>query len=75
MQKFTAWAINTGDGLLGRYYFERGDLPLSSDGCRTALFRTRKVAREHQRKAFKYYAPEDWKPKVVKVEVIISEAK
>ena len=71
MKTFTAWAIDSqspeGHGLLGRYFFGY-DIPPSSEGCRIALFKTRRLAREHCKK-ITYLG--DWKPKATKVKVTI----
>lgn len=43
------WAIDMRgpDGsYIGVFWFERGELPAHLDGCRIALFRTRRLARE-----------------------------
>lgn len=50
---FQAWAIdirpNDGHGLIGRYWWFDGcypNIPKHMEGCRFALFKTRKLARE-----------------------------
>lgn len=74
MKEFTAWAIDTqsteGHGLLGRYFFAH-NIPPSAEGCVTALFNTRAIARQCLKERFKDYTPPDWKPRVVKVKVAI----
>ena len=76
MEEFTAWAIDTqspeGHGLLGRYFFSY-PIPASAEGCLTALFRTRQIAREHRNRMFTWEG-DGWKPKVIKVKVVISES-
>lgn len=48
-KEFLAWAINTRSsechGFLGRYAFY-DDIPLHMEGCKVALFKTRKEAKE-----------------------------
>ena len=77
MKEFTAWAIDTqsteGHGLLGRYFFTH-NIPPSAEGCVTALFRTRNIARKHRKYHFLLFTPSTWKPKVIKVKVLITEA-
>ena len=74
-EQFTAWAIDTqspeGHGLLGRYFFS-SPIPMlpSSEGCKTALFKSRQIAREY-RNRISTYEGDTWKPKVVKVTVTI----
>jgi len=53
MRKFIAWAVESrskeGHGLLGRYWKfgnSHQDIPPHLEGCVTALYRTRKLARE-----------------------------
>lgn len=74
MKEFTAWAIDTqsteGHGLLGRYFFSH-DIPPSAEGCKTALFKTREIARQYRRESFRDYTPSTWRPKVIKVKVSI----
>ena len=76
MSEFTAWAIDTrspeGHGLLGRYFFGYRNIPPSSEGCETALFKTRKIAREH-RKRMATYSGDTWKPRVIRVKVTVCE--
>ena len=50
---FTAWAIDTrseeGHGLIGRYWWFNGkfpEIPPHLEGCKTALFKTRALARQ-----------------------------
>lgn len=75
MKEFTAWAIDTqsteGHGLLGRYFFAH-NIPPSAEGCKTALFKTRREAREARKRVFNDYTPSTWRPKVIKVRVIIT---
>ncbi len=74
--QFTAWAIDTrsteGHGLLGRYFFSH-NIPPSAEGCVTALFKTRAIARQYLRESFKDYKPLNWKPRVIRVSVSIRE--
>ena len=74
MKVFEAWAIDTrsteGPGLLGRYFFSH-DIPPSAEGCVTALFMTRPLARQALKEKFKQYKPSWWSPKVVRVKVTI----
>lgn len=76
-KEFMAWAIDTrsteGHGLLGRYFFAY-NIPPSVEGCKIALFETRAIARQHCKERFADYTSPTWKPKVVKVKVIIQEA-
>jgi hypothetical protein len=50
---FIAWAINAnsdeGHGFIGRYWWftKRADMPVHMEGCKVALFKTRKLAREN----------------------------
>lgn len=78
MKEFTAWAVDTrsteGHGLLGRYFFNH-NIPPSAEGCVTALFKTREIARKCLRERFKDYTPSGWKPRVVKVKVTIEQEK
>ena len=76
-----AWAIDTnskeGHGFIGVFWFEKQkQLPPYQDGMRTALFRTRKQAREHlllvRPKDEKYHAFP--KAKVVRVQIGITTA-
>ncbi len=69
---FKAWAILLDDdiGIAGRYYFSNDVVP-QFDGCRCALFNTRKKAREFfnirigaSREIYK-------RPKVIRVEVTV----
>lgn len=53
-RSFTAWAIDTcskeGHGFIGRYWWFDGRapvLPVHLEGCRTALFETRALARKN----------------------------
>ncbi len=77
-EEFIAWAIDTrsteGHGLLGRYYFA-SILPHSLEGCRVALFKTRETARRNLKRKFENYTPSDWKPRVIRVKVVIEEVK
>jgi len=74
MEEFTAWAIDTqsteGHGLLGRYFFAH-NIPPSAEGCVIALFTTRAIARQYCKEGFKNFTLSTWKPKVIKVKVII----
>lgn len=74
MKEFTAWAIDSrsaeGHGLLGRYFFSH-NIPPSAEGCVTALFKTRAIAREYLKEKFKDWCSPDWKPRVIKVRVVI----
>lgn len=76
VKRFTAWAIDTrsteGHGFLGRYCFSY-TIPPSAKGCLTALFTTRKIARQYCEDYFKDYTPSGWNPRAVKVEVTIKE--
>ena len=53
-ESFDAWAIDTrsdeGHGLIGRYWYF-GDkppvIPVHMEGCQTALFKTRQLARDN----------------------------
>lgn len=78
IKEFTAWAIDTqsteGHGLLGRYFFAH-NIPPSPEGCVAALFKTRAIARQYCKKGFKDYTPSNWKPKVIKVKMIIKVIK
>ena len=53
IEKFAAWAIETGlkqRGLIGRYWWfgkTAPQLPIHLEGCRVALFTTRRIAREN----------------------------
>ena len=77
-EAFTAWAIDSqsseGHGLLGRYYFAQ-IIPVSIKGCRLSLFPTRKIAREHLAEMRRHWVSENWRPKVVKVNVIVEVIK
>jgi hypothetical protein len=54
MKQFDAWVIDTnsseGHGLIGRYW-QFGNIPtgipIHLEGCRTAMFETRAIAREN----------------------------
>jgi len=50
MKEFEAWVIDTksdeGHGYLGRYYFGY-KIPEHMEGCRIAMFETRRSAREY----------------------------
>lgn len=74
MKEFTAWAIDTqspeGHGLLGRYFFAH-NIPPSAEGCVTALWTTRREAREALHTAFGWTG--SWKPRVIKVKVFIEK--
>jgi len=75
IEVFYAWVINTrsveGHGLIGRYWkFENKipNIPPHMEGCRVAMFTTRRIAREnlpHVRRAFP-------KAKVVRVKVKVT---
>ena len=58
IKQFNAWAINTneGHGFLGRYYFGY-QIPKHMEGCVSALFKTRKEAREALAETQKGYTP------------------
>jgi hypothetical protein len=68
---FTAWAIQLDKehGLAGRYWWFRdlpSNIPPHMEGCKSALFTTRKIAREN----LKYVRSPIWpKARVVKVTV------
>jgi len=71
---FNAWAINTcsdeGHGLIGRYWWFEGNspvIPTHLEGCKVALFKTRKIARINLTQVKRAF-PE---AKVIKVEVAI----
>ena len=73
-KEFEAWAISTmseeGHGLIGRYWWFEGKspvIPCHLEGCQTALFKIRSLAREglvSVRRGFE-------KARVVKVKVTI----
>jgi len=71
---FDAWVIDTqsvyGHGLIGRYYFTRvnGLVPVHMDGCRCAMFSTRKIAREHLQQVKRSFP----KAKVIRVKVKVT---
>lgn len=72
-KQFTAWAINTNEepyGLIGRYWHfgEAEKLPIHLEGCKTALFTTRKIARQNLKHVKGLSFP---KAKVVKVTVTL----
>lgn len=52
-EEFIAWAINAnsdeGHGFIGRYWWFTGivDIPVHMEGGKVALFKTRKLAKEH----------------------------
>ncbi len=53
-ETFTAWAIDTqskeGHGLIGRYWWFNHNAPVippQFEGCKTAIFKTRELAREN----------------------------
>lgn len=73
-QNFPAWAILLDDeiGLAGRYYFSHDVLP-QFDGCRCALFATRKIAREFFVKHIGASREIYKKPRVMRVRVRISD--
>jgi len=75
--EFIAWAIDTradeGHSLLGRYFFDYlMPRPPSLEGCRTALFRTRQIARQYC-KTIHTYEGDSWKPRVIRVKVTVQE--
>jgi len=82
---FSAWSIDTqsdeGHGLIGRYWWisKYGQVATPNEGCKKALFATRKLAREHLKyiKGTKYDGQYHAFPKakVVHVRVEISEIK
>ena len=65
---FSAWAIATGEkGFIGRYWWFGGKptIPIHLEGCRTALFTTRALARENL-----YYVKSSYpKARIVRVSV------
>ena len=72
---FKAWAIllddNDGDmSLIGPYYFSHDVLP-QFEGCRCALFNTRKVAREFFDRHIGARQELYKRPKVIRVEVAV----
>lgn len=75
MKPFIAWAIDTqsteGHGLLGRYFFD-SLIPRhpSLEGCVTALFKSRAIARQYCGRVSK---SDTWTPKVIQVKVTIEE--
>jgi len=78
LDRFTTWAIDTrsdeGHGLIGRYWwFNRSapQIPAHLEGCKTALFKTRELARAGLPSVREYSFP---KAKVVKVDVIIKKS-
>lgn len=77
MKEFIAWAIDTqsteGHSLLGRYFFSNYVTP-SLEGCQVALFTTRAIARQCLKEKFKSYTLSTWRPKVIKVKVIVEKA-
>jgi len=74
---FTAWTIKTNDpenlGFIGRYWwFEKIEhIPEKLEGCRVALFKTRKIARRN----LQWVKSSFPKAKVKKVHVAIEEIK
>jgi len=81
-RNFKAWAIDSNSkeghgyhGYLGRYYWQMPDssqaIPIHMEGCRIAMFTTRKIARESLKelKSHKYVAFP--KAKVVRISVSI----
>lgn len=66
---FDAWIIETGDrpgGCIGRNWFlENGAIPAHVEGCRVAMFKTRKIAREHLPKVKRAFP----KARVIRVKV------
>ena len=77
IKTFTAWAIKTNDpenlGFIGRYWwFEKIEyIPEKLEGCRVALFKTRKIARRN----LQWVKSSFPKAKVKKVHVTIEEIK
>ena len=69
---FKAWAILLDDdiGLVGRYYFSHDVLP-QFEGCRCALFDTRKAAGEFFNKHIGARREIYKRPKVIRVEVTV----
>ena len=69
MQKsFYAWAIDTGEGgLIGRYWFVSNGIPLHLEGCKTALFTVRRIAREYLPRVKSSYP----NARVVRVSVLV----
>lgn len=72
----TAWAVKVDNGYLGIYFFDHTVQPLPAQrGCTTALFKTRREARELERKCKHKY--EGWcshpEARTVKVKVLIKE--
>lgn len=75
-KSFAAWAIKLDYelGLAGRYYF--GNPPEFLEGCVTALFKTREIARRYYNTRIKIHSPRIYKtPHVVRVVVRIEEMK
>ena len=74
---FTAWVIKTNDpenlGFIGRYWWfeETEHIPEKLEGCRVALFKTRKIARRN----LQWVKSSFPKAKVKKVHVTIEEIK
>ena len=76
MIRFYAWAIDTnsseGHGLIGRYYFNH-QIPVSLEGCKIALYKTRaEVRRDLKIMKDSSYIPFQ-KAKVIQVEVTVKE--
>lgn len=76
IERFTAWAIDSrskeGHGLIGRYWRFNNKAPVippHMEGCKLAIFRTRKIARENL-PSVKWAFP---KARVVQVSVTIEE--
>jgi hypothetical protein len=70
--EFTAWAVKLGTpyGFAGRYFWFgkiAPQIPAQLEGCQTALFKTRALAR----KAAKQFGREYYQPSVVKVKVTV----
>lgn len=81
-KSFLAWAINTnskeGHGLLGRYWSfgnSHRNIPPHLEGCTTALFKKREIAREALRLMKEDWVSDDWRPAVSRVKVTIEEVR
>lgn len=59
--------------MIGKLFFIKAidSIPPSSEGCLTALFMTRKIAREYLAKMKTGWVSTNWNPVVVKVKVTI----
>lgn len=71
---FKAWAIDTrsdeGHGFIGRYWWHRGELPDHLEGCETALFKTRAIARQYLPDVTRHSFP---RAQVVRVRVTVEK--